>query len=249
MLFYKRYFDSYYRATLERVANSIFGAGKMKTIALDHGLSEDIFHHIGILSNLPQKLYELRTPPICNGYDEVTLYADKLAKASGKHVVLMIPVANDLAEESLYSHKLHYFDDAATLFLAWQERAQIWVADCQHSYRQKRQVFLAYQSHGLLDMLKEWSKKGRMSDILRAVDDNSFLNEAYMQYVNAQTELPDILKCSEYDEKLITTVEDTEYGKILDIKSETLEETEGKERNHVTAKWSRITRELKLVMD
>ena len=86
-----------------------------------------------------------------------------------------------------------------------------------------------------------------MDDILRVVDDNRLLNEAYTQYVNAQRELPGMLKCSEYNEKLITTEEDTEYGKILVIKSETLEGTEGKVRYYVTARWSRMTRELKFV--
>ena len=247
VMFYKRFFDSYYQETLDRVTDSVFGAGKMKTIVLDHGVSEEIFHRIDILSNLPQKVFELRTFPICNGYDEVTLYAEKLAKASGKHIVLMVPVINDLVDESLYSHKLHYFDAAAKLFLAWQERAQVWVADCQQCYRRKQQVFLAYHSHGILDMLKEWSEQGRKDDILKAVDDNSFLNEAYSHYVNAQTGLPGILKCTEYNEQLITTEEDTEYGKIVNIKSETLEATEGKERYYVTAKWCRMTRELKLV--
>ena len=247
VLFYMRNFDSYYQATLERVADSVYGPGKTKTIVLDHGISEENFNHIGILSSLPQRIYKLRTPPICNGYDEVTLYAEKLAKESGKHVVLMIPDANDVVEESMNSHKLYYFDEAAKHFLAWQERAQVWVADCQQSYRQKRQVFLAYQSHGILDMLKKWSEQGRMDDILRVVDDNSLLNEAYTQYVNAQRELPGMLKCSEYNEKLITAEEDTEYGKILVIKSETLEETEGKVRYYVTARWSRMTRELKFV--
>lgn len=242
VIFYLHTFNSYIHQTVGQVADSVFGDGRMKNILLSEGHSQ-----IDMLSELPHKLYELYTRPLCDGYDAETLYAEKLAKASGKHVVLMVPVINDLVDESLYSHKLHYFDAAAKLFLAWQERAQVWVADCQQCYRRKQQVFLAYHSHGILDMLKEWSEQGRKDDILKAVDDNSFLNEAYSHYVNAQTGLPGILKCTEYNEQLITTEEDTEYGKIVNIKSETLEATEGKERYYVTAKWCRMTRELKLV--
>lgn len=39
----------------------------------------------------------------------------------------------------------------------------------------------------------------------------------------------------------------SKYGKILSVKSGTLEGAVGKEQSYITAKWCRITKELKLV--
>ena len=215
----------------------------MKNILLSEGHSQ-----IDMLSELPHKLYGLYTRPLCDGYDAETLYAEKLAKASRKHVVLMIPVINDLITESLYSHKLLYYDDAAKLFLAWKERAQVWVADFKQYYNAKRQVFLGYQSRGVLDMLKEWSEKGKMDDILKAVSDNVYLNEAYTQYVR-KTDLPGILKCAEFHEELFTSEEETPYGKILTIELHSLSRGSGKDLDYFFLKNKyRMTTELKLTL-
>lgn len=243
VIFYLHTFNSYIHQTVGQVADSVFGDGRMKNILLSEGHSQ-----IDMLSELPHKLYGLYTRPLCDGYDAETLYAEKLAKASRKHVVLMIPVINDLITESLYSHKLLYYDDAAKLFLAWKERAQVWVADFKQYYNAKRQVFWGYQSRGVLDMLKEWSEKGKMDDILKAVSDNVYLNEAYTQYVR-KTDLPSILKCAEFHEELFTSEEETPYGKILTIELHSLSRGSGKDLDYFFLKNKyRMTTELKLTL-
>lgn len=246
VIFYNRYFLNPYLRLVEKTANTIFGDGKLKVFSLDNVALGDIDRYIAILSNLPHRMIELRTPPICDGYDEVIFIAEKLAKASGKHVLLMVPDTNNIIEESMGSSKLYYYDYAATTFQAWRERAQVWVADCPKTYGRTRQVYLTSQRHGILDMLKEWSENGRINDIFRAVNDNTFLNEAYTQYVAALTDLPSILKCSEFNEKLLMEETETEYGKIMTIKAESLVEVEGKERRIIS--WKRFTTELKLAL-
>lgn len=251
--------ESFLQRKMECVSDTVFGDGMMKTILLENGYTMDSDHQIDILSLLPHQLYLLRTPPICDGYDEVTLYAEKLTKASGKHVVLMVPVTNELIK-STGVYKLQYIDHAAKTFQAWRGRAQVWVFDSL-SYKEKRQIFLTYQSHGVLDMLKEWSEAGKMDDILRAVDgikvshlnthivENAFLNEAYTQYVNARKDLPGTVKCAEFHEELFTSEEDTEYGKILTIESQSLSRGGGKDLDYFFLKNKyRMTTELKLTL-
>ena len=97
-------------------------------------------------------------------------------------------------------------------------------------------------------MLKAWSEEGRLDDILKTLKDNAFLNDAYTRYVAAQTNLPSVLKCSEFNERLISEEKETEYGTILTIKAESLEETTDNEHRMVTARWRRATTELKLTL-
>lgn len=112
--------ESFLQRKMECVSDTVFGDGMMKTILLENGYTMGSDHNIDILSLLPHQLYLLRTPPICDGYDEVTLHAEKLVKTSGKHVVLMVPVTNDLIVESIGKYKLLYIDHAAKTFLAWR---------------------------------------------------------------------------------------------------------------------------------
>ena len=248
VIFYNRYYLNPYLRLVEKTSNTVFGDGKIKVFSLENMTNGDMTHQIAMLSELPHKMIELRTPPICSGYDEEILFAEKLAKASKKHVVLMIPETNDIAEESMGSRILYYYDHAAMAFQAWSERALVWVADCPKTYARTRQVYLSCQSHGVLDMLKAWSEEGKADAILKAVSDSTFLNETYTQYVATQTDLPSVLKCSEFNERLIKEEMETEYGTILTIKAESLENTEGKEQRIIMARWRRATTELKLTL-
>ena len=198
--------------------------------------------HANILKAMPHRLILILCPPCCDGYDYLMLYADYLKKKTEKHVIALIPDRNALNDGSLGSRKLYYIDPATETFLSWRERAMVWVADCPSGYGSTRQVYLSCLYAGVLDMLKTWQE----TNIIRAMDDSAWLNEMYGYYVRSKEDVPLILKYADFDERLIISETETEFGKVTSFKADNLEDLGGGERRIASMPWRRLTKELKL---
>ena len=237
------------RKTITDVSAQVFGRpGLMKKVTFDEKFLKEMDEQIAYLKALPQQLIEIRSGVCYDGYDHVMLFAERLVQASGKHVVVMLPEKNRITEESLGSRKLYYSDIATETLLTWRGRVEVWQADRPTSYGQTRQVYLACLKAGVLDMLKTWSEEGRKEDILKAIDDRTWLNETYRQYVCSRDDVPYLLKYATFDERLLVDEMDTEYEKVMLFKVENMEDTGGIECRCVYSPWRRLTRELRLTL-
>lgn len=230
--------------TIENVSNKLFGLGRIKKLSYDCNDYSVMDKQIEFLKALPQQLFVLQCGSRIGGYDGVVLYAERLLKTTGKHVIAMIDDKNRISQQRLLSGNIRYVDNVVETFLTWRERAQVWMADRTECYCETRQVFLGLKKHGILDMLKEWSEKGRDEELSQALTDNKFLNEAYQQYVDKSEELNYLLKYADFDERLLIEEQPTEYGTVLSIKAESIETGGGGELRRFSARW--VTRELKL---
>ena len=239
--------DSYHpQKTIAEVAEKVFGPGMMKKITFEEKDMKDMEWQASILKTMPHRLILILCPPRCDGYDYLMLYADYLKKQTGKHVIALILDRNSLTDESLGSRKLYYIDPATETFLSWRERAVVWVADRPFGYGQTRQVYLSCLYAGVLDMLKTWSETGQETNIVRTMDDSVWLNEMYGNYVRSREDVPSILKYADFDERLIVSSTETEFGKVTSFKADNLEDLGGGERRIASMQWRRLTKELKL---
>ena len=60
--------------------------------------------------------------------------------------------------------------------------------------------------------------------------------------------MPYLLKYATFDERLLVSEMDTEYGKVMLFKVENMEDTGGVECRCVYSPWRRLTRELRLTL-
>ena len=239
--------ESYHpKKTIAEVTEKVFGPGMMKKIIFEEKDLKDMEWQASILKAMPHRLILILCSPRCDGYDYLMLYADYLKKTTEKHVIAMIPHRNGLTDESLGSRKLFYVDPATETFLSWRERAVVWVADRPSGYGQTRQVYLSCLYAGVLDMLKTWSETGQEANIIRARKDSVWLNEMYGNYVRSREDVPSILKYADFDERLIVSSTETEFGKVTSFKADNLEDLGGAERRIASMPWRRLTKELKL---
>ncbi len=250
-VFYNSFVTQSYdpRKTVTDVSQRVFGRpGLMKKVTFDDKFLKEMEEQIAYLKALPQQLIQILSGACYDGYDHVMLFAERLVQSSGKHVVVMLPEKNWITEESLGSRKIYYNDPATETLLTWRGRVEVWQADRPTCYGQTRQVYLACMKAGVLDMLKTWSEEGRREDILKAINDRNWLNETYRQYVCLRDDVPYLLKYATFDEHLIVEDMDNEYGKVMCIKADNLENTGGIECRCVNSPWRRLTKELRLTL-
>lgn len=234
--------DYYPMKTMEEVSAEVFGLGQMKKVSYECNNISSMDKQIEFLKELPQQLFVVQCGPRLGGYDGVVLYAERLMKTTGKHVIAMIADGNSIQQKTLLSSKISYADVVVETFLTWQGRTQVWVADRTACYRERQQVYLGRINHGIIDMLKSWSEEGRKADVMMAVADNKFLNEAYKRYIDSCEDIPYMLKYTDFDERLITEEQATEYGTILSIKADSIEAGGA----YLASKYRFVKRELKL---
>lgn len=248
IMFYDTFVTEHYypRETVSAVASKVLGEGSVKTITYQQTNYSDMMQKIAFLKALPQKLFMLTCKTRISDYDDVALFAESLAKATGKHVIAMIDDKNKIVEDGFGSRKLTYWDNVVDTFVTWHERALVWFADRTGCYGETRQVYLACLKYSLLDMLKEWSEKDMKDEVARALEDSEYMNTQYLQYVCSKPDMPYVLKHGDFDERLLVEETVTEYGPVLTIKVENLESTGGIECRLVHTRWRRVNPELKI---
>ena len=244
VMFYDTYVtpDYYPMGTVEEVSNNVLGLGQMKKVSYECGNMSSMDRQIEFLKELPQQLFVVKCGPRLGGYDGVVLYAERLMKTTGKHVIAMIADGNSIIQGSLVASKISYADVVVETFLTWRGRTKVWVADRTACYRERQQVYLGRINHGVIDMLKSWSEEGRKEDVMKAVADSKYLNEAYKRYVDGCKDIPYLLKYTDFDERLITEEQATEYGTVLSIKADSIEAGGA----YLATKCRFVKRELKL---
>ena len=159
----------------------------------------------------------------------------------------MITDKNRLSDNGFFTRKFYYRDVATETFLAWRGRVDAWVADYPTGYGQTRQVYLAFLKAGVLDMMKTWMEEGQTQNILKAINNNGWLNDAYRQYVCSRVDLPDVLKHATFAEQLLVSEEETGNGRLTTIKVESMENTGCIECRCVNS--AKGVRELKLILN
>ena len=249
IIFYNSYVNDHYdpEKTLEEVSEKNFGIGQMKVVNSCGKSFSAINEQVAYLKALPQKLIQIRSYSYEGIYDHVMLLAELLAKQTGKYIVAMITDKNRLSDNGFFTRKFYYHDVATETFLAWRGRVDAWVADYPTGYSQTRQVYLAFLKAGVLDMMKTWMEEGQTQNILKAINNNGWLNDAYRQYVCSRVDVPDVLKHATFAEQLLVSEEETENGRVTTIKVESMENTGCIECRCVNS--AKGVRELKLILN
>lgn len=102
----------------------------------------------------------------CAGFDDIILEANNLVKATGKYVVVLCCVNNEVGS---YGH-VEYRDDAEKTFETWKEVAHLFVADDIHNnFARRQELAVALKGRGHLDRFKccyddeeEWAEATRL---------------------------------------------------------------------------------------